>query len=351
MGCGASCSTPDHVVCWYTGDSPESLRWQSEETGFGIGRNRSFIDCFQKKVYTNRKGNENGELAGHLLVFNHLGQNPNYAYLSHSPHFVVGPETKIFAKAFLGCPLGRMPIGENVLTRQESKIQPKTKHGPVLLALCPRIISIFVDVDGQPAKYEAFDTSALTDLGKYCKDMETKPAISQTGIKGAFFSYVVSRDQDEFFFLHFPILTKHSDCSSVDTGTYGSEIVRNFIKLFSSLSPGQHKIEIRVVCYHDHCDFSYFPLNKNINARGIWYSKLVNSRLRDPHPRPQKLVSMAYPIAEGSFTVELPQSFNKLTKTLLDRRAPRERYKEADHDVVRKDARVCSSHLYIFLIK
>ena len=326
---------------WYLPDSSESITWQTMQHGFGQGRNKPFIRGLRSKSHLNRKGNNNGELGGKVVFYSHARtKDTNYTMFSKQGHsgLYLNKGDKLFSKVFFRTPLGRMPIGENNIPKKRLDLKGQ---GPVLVAPCPKTVAIFVDIDGIPQTHEFFCEESF-DYVQECYDnlkMATPPNMFTRAIKDSFFTFMVSREQDKYFFLHIPLIATFYD-SFMDTGHYGKACIQSFIHLFSSLPPGRHLLEIRVKIYFDHCDYNYFPLDRNINARGMWYDGLDNSCLVTPHPDPQKYFSYGTWAAKGSCIINIPSAFIHIVDGILDRKTPRNGYPRSDIEHIVGDAKV-----------
>ena len=176
-------------------------------------------------------------------------------------------------------------------------------------------------------------------MESYYEDTNLEPNLPKEAVKGSFFTYLVPRSQDDFFFLHLPLIASLTDCS-LRTGNYGVALVQAFTALLCTLKPGPHNIQLSIHMYYDHVDFNCLPLDYNINARGRWYTSFDNKNLKAPHPEPLEMCSMEHYIAQGEFTLNVPEIFPLLVEGLLDRKPPRPKYPRSDAEIIMKDAKV-----------
>lgn len=344
MGSGCSCRfhLTDGPVRWYQPDSLDSHKWQMNQESFGQGRNKSFFRGLKLKSSWNRRGNEHGQLGGKVVFYDKaIPQVTNYGtFIDNQQVFTLHRGQKLFCKAFFKVPLGRMPIGENNIPQERTDLKGQ---GPVLLAACPKVVALFVKVDGKRQKHEFFCEESAEFFNDFYGHIEIDPCpVAVTGaIKNSFLTFMVSRAQDPYFFLHIPMVATFYD-SFMDIGSHGIKSIQSFIQLFSSLTPGKHKVEIKVKVYFDHCDYNYFPMDKNINARGLWYDGLQNSFLRSPHHSPQKLIEFSAPVARGCCVVDIPGNFASNVAGILDRKPPLSAYPRKDIEIITSDAKVTS---------
>ena len=338
-------------VRWFGPDTDESLEIQNAPDGFGRARDKSFRVGSTLHPSKNRRGNLNGELAGSMVFYSRASARTDYSKKPIEPFFDIKIGTKIFAKAFFSVPTGMMPIGENNLPYWKDDFKVKTPeytgYGPVLLAPVVRAIALFVYVDGKPQKKEILcEKSAQSADNKRTvncddDDVDDDDLTVITGpIRDSFVTFCPSRAQDTFFFLHIPILVTHEDCLSVETGDYSVTVADAFHQMFSNLSNGKHQIRVSLQIYYDHSEFRYFIMDRNMNARGVWQTGLLNDALATPHPDPILLTSPDTPMAEGIFTINISFNLTKMLDGILDRKPPAQKYTGDDADVVRKEAAV-----------
>ncbi|ELU06050.1 hypothetical protein CAPTEDRAFT_188577 [Capitella teleta] len=340
MGC--SCVKPVAAAAtWYSAaDSRAADEYILQSNGFGKGRSKAFFKAISSKPGVNRKGNEFGQLGGKLIFFQSAKKNKDYSCSSPMPVIRLNKKRKLFAKAFVMCPLGRLPIGRNHF--QFDKMNHPNQKGAVLLAVTPRIIALFMTVDGVAIKSEVLCHDSVDKLRKDYRDLKPKPEWLQTALPGSFFTYMPSRHQDEYFFIHLPLVAELED-TLLETGNYAADLITTFCELLSSLSPGPHEINVQVKGYHDHCDYNYFVLDKNVNAMGKWGCKLSNNRLLEPHPDPRKLYPITQVIASGSMKLIVPNTVIPLIKGLLEKKPPVERYKGDDKESIKKEAKIIAA--------
>ena len=344
--CTSLCHLEDGPVAWYLPDSNQSFAWQVMQDSFGTARNKSFRQGISRKKHANRKGNEEGQLGGKIRFYTYATAGTDYQYYPCNPTIKLKKGTKMFAKAFFSVPMGRMPIGENNVPQPRTDLKGQ---GPVLLAPCPRVIAIFVDINGEPQTHEHFCRSSVFQAQVDYEDARLVPDFPDEAIEDSFFTYLCPRAQDDFFFMHFPIIASLSDVQ-LRTGEYGISMIKAFCELFATLSAGTHELSVKIQMYYDHCDFNCFPKDKNINARGKWFQGFCNTDMKDPHPDPTELYAPDNYIAEGCCKIEIPKDFSKFIAGLLDRKPPKPKYPKSDTDVITKEAKVRAFFIYIYLI-
>jgi hypothetical protein len=338
MGCACVLTHPSLPVRWFPPDSPNADNIILQPTGFGVGRSKSYFKSISLRPGINRKGNEFGQLGGSVIFFHAAKKNDHYTKDDgKTPIIRLKKKRKIFAKAFLMCPMGRMPVGENNV--KANRALAANERGPVLLAAAPKIVALFVKVDGEPRPTEILSLDSVDEVRKQYRDMKPHPEWPQRAVPGSFFTYMPSRHQDEYVFIHLPLVAELED-TELETGSYASDLVVTFCGLLLSLSPGAHEISFEVRCYYDHCDFNYLVLDKNYNPMGQWKSKLSNERLVDPHQNPRLLHPISKSVASGSMKLIVPNHVIPLIKGLLERKPPVERYRGTDRDIIKKEAKV-----------
>ena len=339
----------DGPVTWYPANAPESLQWQSKEEGFGYKRVRSYRDVAIEDPGYNRIGNHNGELTGQIVFYTHADSSTDYSQLPENPTFDLSDGEKLFAKAFFDLPLGRIPIGENNIIANREKFRGQ---GSVLLASRPRAIAVFVTVDKvlQDAKHFCVDSKADVDNEIKSELMDPKPNPIQEAMPGSFFTFLCSKTQEPYCFLHLPLVGTLTD-THFRTGPYGEAMIRAFCELFATLTPGKHQIDIKIRYYYDHCDFNCLVLGNGTNAMGRWYKCVPNTQFTSPHEIPEILASPVRPIASGSCIINLKGKYQ--TSLILDQlewKAPREKYLRGNANILRNVARVCNQ-IYILKVK
>ena len=339
---GSACchiALPTGPVQWFAPESLESLDIQTAKTGFGQGRGKAFRSGAITKARYNRNGNRAGELAGQLIFYHKATESTKYDLFAKKPLIKLERHVKVFSKAFFLCPLGRMPVGMNNIPQWRDDLEGQ---GHTMIAPCPRAIALFVDIDNRPQIQEHFCDDSAANAAKYYKTMklDKSPVITHRAIEGSFLTFLVAREQDPFSFLQLPIVATHNDCVHMETGEYGKTTVKAFTELFSSLTPGKHRLDIRIFMYYDHCDFNYFPMGKNINAKGQWYSGLDNYDLLSPHEEPQKYYCTKTPIASGTCFVDIPPRYEELVQGITDRKPPKWVYDRPDSSTIMSDAKV-----------
>ena len=347
MGCRGTATTPLEEALWYSPGGDEARTWKEMQTSFGRGRDKPYRRGAITRPCMNRKGNENGELAGQIVFYQSSSSTCDYGRLqkiSSSKEFLVAPERKLFAKGFLDVPLGRNPIGENIIKRKANSKHARRHRGPVLLAAVPRIIAVFITVDGVQQCQQILHKHKLHD------DEEEDSFILRKALPGSFFTHVVSRIQDEFCFVHLTLVAKHADTTFV-TGDYGADLIEAFCKLLHSLSPGQHVINMQLRYYYDNRVFNYLPLERNLNPLGLWFSGLNNDDLTQPHTSPEIIYTTEAPLANGTVTIRLVADLGSSwsLEGISDRQPPTPEYSGKDLDDITRDAKVILflSELYL----
>ncbi len=350
MGNGKSNQAPAKgPVRWFQANTADSKEWQNLKVGFGPDRNKSFREGVTIGEHVNREGNRDFELDGKIKFFTRAGPSTDYAKIADAQTIQLQQTEKLYAKAFLGVPLGRIPIGENNL--EPSEKYPK-KRGPVLLAAVPRLVALFVDVDGIQMSKEILCQSSIKDVRLFYDELggDVTPVLPDSAVKGSFVTFAVPRTLDAFFFLHLPVVCRHQDCAAVQTGSYSLTVARAFTKLFGSLKPGPHQIRIRLKMYYDHTEYSYLALDKGCNPKSVWHNHLENGDMKEPHTDPGVLESTESPLAEGTVTVVLPSGYQNLIRNLLDRHLPCDVYSGADKEDIRGEAKVNRRHeIYMYI--
>ena len=287
----------------------------------------------------NRNGNLNGELAGRVVFYDNADANTDYSLEPDMPTFILQPGDKLFAKAFFNVPLGRMPIGENNIKNSEEF----RGEGGVILASRPRAIALFVDVDGQQQDEEYFCMNSKACFNTEMKSLESldpKPKSLDKAMDGSFFTFMCSKAQDPYCFLHLPIIGYLSD-TQFKSGLYGEALIRAFSDLFAGLSPGKHQIDLKVRYYYDHCDFNCLILGDGTNALGRWYKRVPNAVFSSPHDAPEIQGTSEEPVACGSFFVDVGDKFDEdAILDQLDRNVPPERYRGRNASILRNIAKV-----------
>ncbi len=332
----------------------------------------------------NRAGNMNGELAGKIVFFDKASRKTDYSSFPSNPEYNAAEVDKIFAKAFLPAPLHRMPIGETNLI-PDYEIRGK---GATVLAPKPIAIGIYIDVDGVPQSNEHFCKDSFTGLEQEIRAKESESE-NNTGkldmlkdedeeakkkeekekkneqqaqqgddnkynllnkpMKGSFYTFLVSKEQLPFCFIHVPLIGTLHD-TNFSTGYYGENFIRCFCDMIRSLSPGSHKIDMRISYCYDHQEYNYLVLGKGSNTLGTWGKDLANSRLKEPHPKPENL-EYSETMAEGSFTLHVPPGFSTNVAGMLDaldQKPPEEAFNERNAEKIRKIARVSSTSISRF---
>ena len=206
-------------------------------------------------------------------------------------------------------------------------------HGPTLLAMVPRVCAIFIDVNDKPACPEHFCVPSAREArkatkghqGKTSQESDELPNILEEALEGSFLTYLISRRQNDYNFIHLPLLASFQDCL-FHTGVYGLTLVKVFCALISSMHQGRHKLGMRIYLLYDHSGFNYFPLDVNSNPCGTWYTDLPNSELKSPHPHPHALVMAGEPMAQGTCILDVPGNFRDLRQDFLDCKPPKEVY-------------------------
>jgi len=311
----------DGPVSWFRPGSKESRNWLEWKTGFGYKRIKSYIETAQPRREANRSGNRHGELAGRVIFYQAAKADTDYAYMPDNPVFHITKGQHLYAKAFLACPLNRIPIGQNNLpweTREDVQ-----GRGWTILAAQPRVIAVFVRVNGVQQRAEHFCQKSSQEIHKYYKEQDLEPALLPARpVTGSFLTYYVTRAQDPYCFIHFPLIGSARD-ANMTTGHYGETMMNGFSSLVERLEPGEHRIEFSVYYWYDHDEFDYYVMNKGPNPLGRWRSSIWNERLKDPHPEPDKLVGSSGPIASGSCTICLKENYENLN-TSTDLTTPRD---------------------------
>ena len=334
-----SCMTrfgdPNGRVLWYTANSPESLEWQTKKTGFGYRRDKSFLEAALDREGYTRMGNSTGGLAGKLLVYQKAESDMDYSSIPESPTIRFKDGEKLFAKAFLKVPLGRTPIGENNYIPSDD---PRGQ-GATLLASRPRVIAIYLDVDGKPQVNEHFCSYSKDDFNGRLENFDPKPKTLTEALPGSFFTYMCCPEQDPYCFLHFPLVGSLSD-TTFKTGVYGESLVRCFCDLLVQLDPGIHQFDIKVKYAYDHSDYNCLILGEGTNALGRWYKKISNNKLISPHEDPEVLETPDEAVACGTFMLDLMRRYANTMVDQLDRKPPPELYFSQDAEQLRRIARV-----------
>ena len=331
----------DGVVQWYRPCTAESQHWMNLKKGFGYGRKRSFRQCAQPNPQANRNGNRDGELAGKVIFYKRANADTNYSYLPENPVVTLKEGDHLYAKAFLDVPLNRIPVGENNL--RAADMDTLHGRGATLLASKPRLIALFIDVDGEPQAREHFcKASAQEAMRCYSREERVTPHLPRQAVAGSFMTFCVAREQEPYFFIHLPLIGTLLD-THMATGHYGETLIRAYCELLQGLAPGTHTIDFRLYYWYDHLEYDYYVIHKGPNPLGKWRTNLENGSLKTPHPKPRVLVGSDGPIARGSCTVFLAEKFDNLTNNLLDMKPPPEVYSGSDTEHIRKVARVSES--------
>ncbi len=338
-------SDQDGPVWWYPANGVESQEWLVKEAGFGYKQKISYRTVAQRNEEANRNGNKAGELAGKIVFYKQADRNTNYSFIPDCPVLTITDGDKLYAKAFLPAPLSRIPIGQNNLPRDLTG--ERKQRGLSILTTKPRVIAIFLNIDGVPQQDQHFCIlSSATEAEHQVENPETqlKPQLPKKAVQDSFLTYIVSREQDPYFFIHFPLIGTLND-TQFTTGSYGETLVRCFCEKLTTLQAGKHTISLHVFYWYDHLEFDVYALGEGSNTRGLWVKDFPNSKLDMSHPNPSELNSCHGPIASGSFIIDLPEPFLNQIGENLDRKPPPELYMGRDVVKLRKVARVSQANL------